>query len=66
MIEVMNHIKVVFGKGQLLRFAGTWRLVYFLSQDDERVTTMIKIPPGEVMFGVILLKISTGNVTSMA
>jgi hypothetical protein len=41
MIEVMNHIKV------LLKSTG--RSEYFLSQDDECVTAMNSIPPGEVM-----------------
>ena len=41
MIEVMNHVKV------LLKPTG--RSEYFLSQDDECVTAMNSIPPGEVM-----------------
>ena len=41
MIEVMNHIKV------LLKSTG--RSEYFLFQDDECVTAMNSIPPGEVM-----------------
>jgi len=41
MIEVMNHIKV------LLKPTG--RSEHFLSQDDECVTAMNSIPPGEVM-----------------
>ncbi len=41
MIEVMNHIKV------LLKSTG--RQEYFLFQDDECVTAMNSIPPGEVM-----------------
>ena len=41
MIEVMNHIKV------LLKSTG--RSKYFLFQDDECVTAMNSIPPGEIM-----------------
>ncbi len=41
MIEVMNHIKV------LLKSTG--RPEYFLFQDDECVTAMNSIPPGEIM-----------------
>ena len=46
MIEVMNHIKVY---KVLLKSTG--RSEYFLSQDDECVTAMNSIPPGEVMHG---------------
>ena len=41
MIEVMHHIKV------LLKSTG--RSEYILSQDDECVTAMNSIPPGEIM-----------------
>ncbi len=41
MIEVMNHIKV------LLKLTG--KSEYFLFQDDEYVTAMNSIPPGEIM-----------------
>ncbi len=41
MIEVMNHMKM------LLKSTG--RSEYFLSQDDECVTAMNSIPPGEIM-----------------
>ena len=41
MIEVMNHIKVLL--------TSTGRSDYFLSQDDECVTAIKSIPPGEVM-----------------
>ena len=41
MIEVMNHIKV------LLKPTG--RSEYILFQDDECVTAMNSIPPGEIM-----------------
>ncbi len=40
-IEVMDHIKV------LLKTTG--RSEYFLFQDDECVTAMKSIPPGEIM-----------------
>ena len=41
MIEVMNHIKV------LLKSTG--RSEYILSQDDECMTALNSIPPGEIM-----------------
>jgi hypothetical protein len=41
MIEVMNHIKVLL--------KSTERSEYFLFQDDECVTAMNSIPPGEIM-----------------
>ena len=41
MIEVMNHIKV--------QLKPTGRPEYTGSQDDERVTAMNSIPPGEIM-----------------
>ncbi len=41
MIEVMNHIKVLL--------ESTGRSEYFLSQEDECVTAMNSIPPGEIM-----------------
>ena len=41
MIEVMNHIKVLLKP--------TERSEYILSQDDECVTAMNSIPPGEIM-----------------
>ena len=41
MIEVMNHIKVLL--------TSTGRSEYFLSQDDECVTAMNSILPGEIM-----------------
>ena len=46
MIEVMNRINVILGKGPLLKSIG--RSDYILSQDYECVEAMMKIPYGEV------------------